>query len=695
MALAYGPGGLVQVPPGAIYGNGAPQSTLQGEPGQAYVDRDTNPYTLYTYTGDTWESGGNASATTTTEGIIRIATDAEATAGTDNTIAMTPYTVGLVAIAGAPDASEVTKGIAELATQAEAETGTNDTDITTPLKVTYLLDSGNHSASLTSLDASGAVTFNSTGAISFTSDTSGLYDVTGAGNDLTLSSDAGRVVVNGEEAAADAVRVLSAAGGLDVDVALQMNLTSSQNAGDAVRINASAGGIDIDAAGAAGEDIDIANAAGSVNLTAGEAIATAMVLTATSGGMDLTAGGGAGLDTDITNTAGSVNVTAGEAVADAIVLTASSGGIQNSAAGQILISSSQDATDAVQITTSAGGMNISATGEAGDDIDIVNTGGSVNITATEDAAQAIYIRANGGTSETVQIHADQGVAANSINVLSDVGGITLTSGLASADAINIVASDAGGGIDIDSGTAGFIVDTTGAVSLDAAAASNFTATGAFDITVQSTAGSINIDGGEAAADAVKIDASNAAGGIDINAGTNGITIDSGDAFSIDGVAASNVTVTGAGIDLTLNSSGGSVLLQGSEASATAVTIDASDAAGGILLTAGTNKVSCDTNFVLSSVATQLEMNGGADTDFIGQSTLSSGTITVSNTNIAANDRIFLTRADANSSSALGELTITAQTASTSFVITALDPSDGSTTVTGDTSIVNWFIVRQN
>lgn len=100
------------------------------------------------------------------------------------------------------------------------------------------------------------------------------------------------------------------------------------------------------------------------------------------------------------------------------------------------------------------------------------------------------------------------------------------------------------------------------------------------------------------------------------------------------------------------------------------------------------------DIIMSAVATKLQMNGGAVTDFIGQATLSSGTVTIANTNIAAGDRIMLTRADANSSTALGLLTITAQTASTSFVITALDPSDGSTTITGDVSIVNYVIVRQ-
>lgn len=122
---------------------------------------------------------------------------------------------------------------------------------------------------------------------------------------------------------------------------------------------------------------------------------------------------------------------------------------------------------------------------------------------------------------------------------------------------------------------------------------------------------------------------------------------------------------------------------------------ASGAATWVTTTSVTGDLTVTGDIILSSVATQLQMNGGAVTDFIGQATLTSGTVTIANTNIAATDRIFLTRADANSSTALGLLTITAQTASTSFVITALDPADGSTTITGDVSVVNYFIVRQN
>ena len=79
---------------------------------------------------------------------------------------------------------------------------------------------------------------------------------------------------------------------------------------------------------------------------------------------------------------------------------------------------------------------------------------------------------------------------------------------------------------------------------------------------------------------------------------------------------------------------------------------------------------------------------------VGQATLVSGTVTIANTTLGATDRIFITRADENSSTALGSLTITAQTASTSFIVTALDPADGSTTITGDVSIINYMSVKQ-
>lgn len=66
----------------------------------------------------------------------------------------------------------------------------------------------------------------------------------------------------------------------------------------------------------------------------------------------------------------------------------------------------------------------------------------------------------------------------------------------------------------------------------------------------------------------------------------------------------------------------------------------------------------------------------------GTATLSSGTVTVANTSVTANSRIFLQAAGLNASTAIGELSITTITASTSFVITSYIPG-GTSTQTGD------------
>lgn len=86
--------------------------------------------------------------------------------------------------------------------------------------------------------------------------------------------------------------------------------------------------------------------------------------------------------------------------------------------------------------------------------------------------------------------------------------------------------DINGSVDLD-GTS-FDVDVTGAASIDADTASNFS-TSAQDITIEAETGSIIIKGDEAAADAVKIDANDAVTtGLDIDVGSvSGVAIDGG------------------------------------------------------------------------------------------------------------------------------------------------------------------------
>lgn len=112
---------------------------------------------------------------------------------------------------------------------------------------------------------------------------------------------------------------------------------------------------------------------------------------------------------------------------------------------------------------------------------------------------------------------------------------------------------------------------------------------------------------------------------------------------------------------------------------------AGQAAGNVIVTAG--------NLVINQAAKQLRVHGGAVTDFIGTGTLSSGTVTIANTNIASTDRIFLQRIAANGSTTFGELSYTIS-ASTSFTVTSLILGTPGSTQTADTSTFSYFIVRQ-
>lgn len=432
------------------------------------------------------------------------------------------------------------------------------------------------------------------------------------------------------------------------------------------------------------------NAAGAIALLVNGGAAETMTLTSAQGTGAASIG--------IVSTVGGVTISGGLATADAVnILSTNAAGGVDIDAGTAGITI--DSTGAFSIDGAAA-SNVTTTG-AGIDLTLSSVLGSVLVRSTEDAALAIRLHANGGTSETIQLHSDLGTGVGSINLLSDVGGLTFrATGLASADAINleavaggidadaalqiniassqaavadsirIVASAADGGIDVDAGTGGITIDSTGAISIDGAAASNITTTGAgIDLTLSSVLGSvliestedaannirlhsnggvsdtlqlhadlgtgvasihllsdvggitlaatglasadainleapaggvdvdaalqINVASSQAAVDAIRLVSSNAAGGIDVDAGTGGITIDSTGALSLDAAAASNVTVTGAGLDLTLSSVGGSVAIASDEAVASAINLTASNAAGGIQVSAGTNGVAID------------------------------------------------------------------------------------------------------
>jgi hypothetical protein len=234
------------------------------------------------------------------------------------------------------------------------------------------------------------------------------------------------------------------------------------------------------------------------------------------------------------------------------------------------------------------------------------------------------------------------------SIISVPGNNEITSTLADAASIIINASNAAGGIDIDAGTGGIAIDTTNSISLDAAAASNFTTTSG-NLTLDATVGLVNIDGGSginigtqaeaqpinigtaAAARTITMGNQTGASQTDVRAGTGGFNLDvaSGGGISLDSTGASSnwtLATTGDAQDLTialtgsnnssiiidsqgtgsdsirLNAAGGidvdvsgSINITTTSTSADAVRILANTGAGGLDLDLGTSGLDLDTN----------------------------------------------------------------------------------------------------
>lgn len=348
------------------------------------------------------------------------------------------------------------------------------------------------------------------------------------------------------------------------------------NSGDVLDIDA-ADDITIDLAGAAGEDILLTNTGGSIVLSATEDATDAINIDATAGGIDIDAAGEAGDDIVLTNTGGSV-----------------------------LLSASEDATDAIDIDATAGGIDIDATGEAGQDIIVTNTGGSVRLVSTESAVDSIVLQSTLGG---IDILCDASTNED-IDIINTGGAVNLKSTEATDLAIHIETTNAAGQIQItstDTTIDGIEIDSSGGLDVDAADVIALDNSGAGkDITLTSALGSVVITGTESAAAAVSLIADGVAGGVNIDAKTGGIDMD-----AVGGIIA--LDVSGAGVDITLDSDAGAVSIDGGQTGAAAVVIIASHTNGGIDIDSGTGGIAADSTGIVS-------IGGADDMDF----TLTSG-----------------------------------------------------------------------
>lgn len=152
-------------------------------------------------------------------------------------------------------------------------------------------------------------------------------------------------------------------------------------------------------------------------------------------------------------------------------------------------------------------------------------------------------------------------------------------------------------------------------------------------------------------------------------------------------AFTSLTVTGAITQTAGNVSIGAdaaaqTIAIGTGAAAKTVSIGSATAGSTLVLNAAA-AVSVASDLEISTAGKKLIITGGAATDFIGRDILVGGTVTVNNTNIAANDKIFLSVELPGGTQGFLSYAINA---GVSFTITSTNALD--------TSTVAYFIVRQ-
>lgn len=444
------------------------------------------------------------------------------------------------------------------------------------------------------------------------------------------------------------------------------------------------------------------------------------------GGNNVTMGNG------INTVAQTVSIANGASAADSDVNILSGVGTAGAATLSMANNTRVTTVDLADIAPAAARtINIAGGDQAQNDtVNILNGAPSAN-------SQTINVMSGNNAGGTQTVNIAQGTGGKTVNIGAGAGANLVTMG----------SSNTTSSLDLLAGTGNFSLDgaatttytfgpstTSGTINFGGTGANTGTMTiaggsGAQQVDVANSTGgkTLNIASG-AGANTVTVGSTNTTSATTINSGSGGLTL-TGDVSATTGDlavtrsdAAAEVTSQVTNSDNTSTdsdsffeaavggTSGGNpgIRFQISGGQAYSMGIDNASASDDLLI-CGDNDIGTDPlvtiaeagdvtvekgNLVLGAVATQLQMNGGAVTDFIGTATLVAGTVTVANTNIAATDRIFIQRQSVNSSTAIGNLTYSIS-AATSFTITSVQDAAPGSTETNDVSIVMYFIVRQN
>jgi hypothetical protein len=325
------------------------------------------------------------------------------------------------------------------------------------------------------IDVTGSTTIDSTTNISLDSATASNFTVTGASQDLTLSSVGGSVNVSATETALDAINIDSS-GGLDIDTADDVSIT---------------------VAGAAGEDVLIENNGGSIGLVASEAIADAIILNASGGGIYMTA---AVQDFDIIASTTDVDLTG----ATNVDVLATAGDFTVGTGDDILL----NPTDDLVLTVAAGAVVDLADDAVAKTINIggVTTNGTdtINIATNNTSADVISIGNNHASSTLALTGGDEwSMATTGLLTFSPSAALAIAMDATDADiatALSVGANDIVGTTGLINYT-NFDVNAAGNITVAAAEGLDTNAAGALELGV-TNATSLSI--GSAAMTAVSI-----------------------------------------------------------------------------------------------------------------------------------------------------------------------------------------------
>lgn len=441
--------------PQFLSGNRAPTTQDVYTPGTRWQDNSTTPPTIYETTGaGSWTLGGNALATTSTAGIVRLSTLAQLQAGSAPTSNYVPsandvYTfVTATAIAGAPIATQTVFGITKLATDAIAVAGTANN----PGVTAYVVQPSNLAAVFAAPPTIGGTTpgvgtfttlnfatlAGTAGGTWLSGGTAILIGTDSSNDNITIGNAGTRTVTIGSQTSSSSTVIDSGTGAINIGTAVHKTITiGNVTTSTAVAINAGTGSITLTTA-----------STGDIILNS-----TDTVLIDSVGVLELNSSAGV---ISIGNDAVSQNINLGTAGTRLITIgnvTASTEVLINVGTDGLVIDGVATSPYAIGASTTSGTITIGGTAQTGNmtfgsssaNYDVIIAASTGTGVATLDLANGV----NGNTinigtgintaTQTINIATGASAAASNVNILTGIGTASTASlNMANNTRVNVI-----------------------------------------------------------------------------------------------------------------------------------------------------------------------------------------------------------------------------------------------------------------